>query len=201
MSNNQFTDTILLDVAFMSQEFTQIHIAGIDNHIIELDEIPVTTILFKLLFYPHGENFELNNQLAALTNNNQNIISYISFLPCYRTINCEPFSLLEQVIAYIEKDLCVSRNCFTTNTLIELSKELSEIKTLNNICWSSIAHTLSWSDIINIIKNEKDSRAIANPLRHALLVISVVFKNPNPNILPIIIKFRYKIENIVDYLS
>ena len=200
MSTNQFTDTILLDVAFMSQEFAEIHIAGIDNHIVELDEIPLTNILFKLLFYPHGENFELNSQLASIKNNNQNIISYISFLPCYRTINGEPFSLLEQILAYIEKDLCVTRNCFTTNTLIELSKELSEIKTLNNISFSNTAHTLAWSDIVNIIKNEKDSRKDDNPLRHALLVISVVFKSPNSNVLPIIIKFRYKIENIVDHL-
>ena len=200
MPTSQFSDTILLDVAVMSQEFTPIHLTGIDNHIVELDEIQVTTVLFKLLFFPHGENFELNSQLAALTNNNQTIINYISFLPPNRTVNGEAFSLVETIISNIEKDLCVTRNCFTTNTLIELNKEFSEIKTLNNICFSNTYNSLAWSNIVNIINNEKASRSVDKPLKHALLVISVVFKNSNSNLLPTIIKFNYRIDNIVDCL-
>lgn len=200
MPTNQFTDTILLDVAFMSQEFTPIHLTCTDNHIVELDEIHVTTVLFKLLFFPHGENFELNSQLAALTNNNQTIINYISFLPPHRTINGESFTLLETIISNIEKDLCVTRNCFTTNTLIELSKEFSEIKTLNNISFSNTCNSLAWSNIVNTINNEKATRSVDNPLINAILVISVVFKNSNSNLLPTIIKFNYRINNIIDCL-
>ena len=128
--------------------------------------------------------------------------TYISFLPPYRTINSgEPFSLLEQMISNIEADLNVTRNCFLTSSLIELSKEISDIKSLGDIKPSDVVGSLTWSNLVSIIKSENATRQANNPLNQVLLVITVVFKTPNYNILPTIIKFKYRINDITNFLQ
>lgn len=183
------TDTITLDVAFLSQEYSPIEVTCNNNHIIELDEICIDQNTFKCIFYPYGENFGLEKNNCC----NPAIFPYITFLPPYRSINCgQPFSLLEQIIMNIENDLNVTRNCFTTCTLIELSKELSNIKTLCDIECCSLLCSLPWSNVQSIIKNDYINRVQNNPLRQMVLVISIIFKTPNTCILPTIIKFKYR---------
>lgn len=183
------SDTISLDVAVLCQEYSPIEVACNNNHIVELDEIPITEEMFRQIFYPYGENFGIDKKVCG----NDISFRYITFLPPWRTLNCgKPFSLLEQIILNIENDLNVTRNCFLTCTLIELSKELSNIKTLCDINCCSVLCTLPWSNVINIIRNDYINRDITNPLRQALLVISVIFKTPNTCILPTIIKFKYR---------
>jgi hypothetical protein len=189
------SNTITLDVAVMCQEYSPVELTCIDNHIINLDEILVTEDLFKHIFYPYGENFGLDSTLCRMPD----IHKYVTFLPTFRSISGEPFSLLEQIILNIEADLNVTRNCFTTNTLIELSKELSGIKTLYDINCCNIMCSLTWSNIMSIIRNEYVSSK--HPLNQVLLIISIVFKTPNNAILPTIVKFRYRMNINTNWLN
>jgi len=195
MQNNISTETILLDVAILCQEYSPVKASNMCNHTIELDEIIIT---FKKIFYPYGENFGINSILGNIPEYN----CYITFLPPFRTINLgKPFSLLEQILANIETDLNVTRNCFSTDSLIDFSKEISDIKSLVNINSCNIMCSLKWANIISIIKNEYITRTPTNPLKEVLLIISVVFKTPNSHILPNTIKFSYRIRNIKNLIS
>jgi hypothetical protein len=199
MSNSITTDTLLLDIAFMQKDFSPVELTCTDNHIIELDEIPINITTFKQLFYPRGENFGIDSSLLSATaSSDPSILRFITFSPPFRTINNgEPFSLLEQILLNIETDLNVTRNCFATNTLIELSKELSSIKTLNDIKFSDSQCSLTWTNVTNIIKHEYINRSSTNPLNRVILVISVIFKTQNTLILPTIIKFKYRINEYI----
>lgn len=192
MSNlfNNMYDTLPIDIAFISQKITPIDLAETDNHITELDDILIDSELFKQIFYPHGENFGIDTTILS----NPNVLNYISFMSPHRTLNggSKPFSLLELIISNIETDLNVNRNCFKTATLIELSKELSNIKTLCDIHSRCIECSLPWSNVLSIIKDNYINRDKIIPLKQALLIITVVFKSPNPHILPTIIKFKYR---------
>jgi len=183
-------DTLLFDVAVLSQEYTSpIAIVSGDSHITELDNIIITPEKFKTLFFPHGVNFCINK----LTNTE--LYKYITFLPPWRSVQLgQPFSLLELVLSNIEKDLGVTRNCFETCTLIELSKEFSNIKTLCDIKFCNNACTLTWDNILSIIRTEATNRDNLNPLRQTILVINVIFQTTNPNILLTIVKFKYKMD-------
>jgi hypothetical protein len=185
------SDTITLDIAVLCQEYSPIEVACNNNHIIELDEILITEDIFKQIFYPYGENFGIDKKICS----NNIAFKYITFLPPWRTLHCgEPFSLLEQIILNIESDLNVTRNCFATCTLIELSKELSNIKSLSDINCCNILCSIPWSNILNIISNDYKTRDPLNPLKQTILIISVVFKTPNASILPTIIKFKYRMD-------
>jgi len=199
MSLNFNSGTLLIDVAVMSQEHSPIETASSLNHITELDEIIIPFDCFKHIFYYHGEVFGINH----ITHHLPNIHMYSTFLPPYRTVNFgEPFSLLEKIIANIETDLNVTRNCFLTSSLIELSKEITNIKSLGDIKHSDIVCSLTWSNLVSIIRTEKNTRKMDNPLNEVLLVISIVFKTPaNYNILPTIIKFKYRIQDITNFLK
>ena len=107
LSNNIY-DTLPVDIAYISQNFTPVELAETDTHIIELDDILIENELFRQIFYPHGENFGIDPNILS----NHNILHYISFLSPFRTLNngSKPFSLLEQIISNIEIDLNVNRN-------------------------------------------------------------------------------------------
>ena len=173
MSNNN--NTIYLDIAFLCQEYTNIEILPTNNHIIELDEIRIDERVFKQIFYPYGENFGLDNNICS----KRQLLNYITFLPPFRTINGgKPFSLLDQIINNIEEDLNVTRNCFTTDSLIELTKELSSIKYLSDLNCCSLVSSLSWSNIMNIIRNDYINRDSSNRLTQTLLAVSVAAPVP-----------------------
>ena len=69
---------------------------------------------------------------------------------------------------------------------------MTNIKTLCDIHSRCVECSLPWSNIISIIKNNYVNRDQNIPLRQTLLIISVVFKSPNPHILPTIVKFKYR---------
>jgi hypothetical protein len=184
-------NTIYLDIAVLCQEYTSVEILPTNNHIIELDEILIDENTFKQIFYPYGENFGLDKNICS----NQYLLNYITFLPPLRSFNCGiPFSLLDQIINNIEEDLNVTRNCFTTESLIDLSKEISSIKYLCDINCCSLLSSLTWSSIMDIIRTSYKNRSPSNLFTQTLLVISVIFRNPDPRVLPTIIKFRYRMD-------
>ena len=183
-------NTLLLDVAVLTQDYSSpIEIVSSDSHITELDEILITPEIFKTIFFPHGENFCINKVT------NPEFYKFITFLPPWRSVNSgQPFSLLELVISNIETDLGVARNCFETCTLIELSKEFSNIKSLCDIKFCTNACTLTWGNILNIIRTEAINRDKLNPLNQTILVINVIFQTSNPNILLTVVKFKYRMD-------
>ena len=140
---------ITIDVAVLCQEYTTIE-KMCDDHIINLDEIEITKDLFQCIFYPYYENFGINKNTVC---NNCLYAEYISFLPKYRTVNGKKFYLLEEIISNIESDLNISRNCFTVESLVELSNEIISINSLCDLNCCSVLSSLTWCNILEIIKN------------------------------------------------
>jgi len=192
MTQNVFkSSNIVMDVAVLSYQYSNVEVNCNNNHIISLDEINISADKFKHIFYPHGENFGIDC-------NKCNTVSeyfYITFMSPYRKVNGESFSLLEQIIKNIEEDLNVSRNCFTTCSLIELSNDLSRIKTLCDINCCGLLCSLTWSNIMSMLN---DYHLADCEMTHVspLFVVNVVFKTPNPNVKTTTVKFNYRISNI-----
>jgi len=179
------THKVYIDVAVVSEEYTKIELMC-EDHVINLDEIDVTLEIFQIMFYPYKENFGINRDLFL---NNKNFIPFISFLRNFRSINGKPFNLLEEIIANLETDLCVSRNCFTKESLVELTNEISNIKTFLDIKCHSVLASLTWSNILDIINNYKVVKGEIVPV----LIINITFKSDTSQAKDTIIRFQYKI--------
>jgi hypothetical protein len=110
----------------------------------------ITKELFQCIFYPYYENFGINKNTVC---NNCLYSPYISFLPEYRTVNGKKFYLLEEIISNIESDLNISRNCFTVESLVELTNEIISINSFCDINCCSVLASLTWCNILEIIQN------------------------------------------------
>jgi len=171
-----------------------------DDHIINLDEIEITRETFQNIFYPYCENFGINKNNVS---NNSFYAEYISFLPEYRTVNKKKFYLLEEIISNIESDLNISRNCFTVESLVELTNEIISVNSFCDVNCCSVLSSLTWSNILEIIQNysiinencggcDNSSQNQKGPLI-PICVISIVFKTPTPGVKNTIVRFNYKI--------
>jgi hypothetical protein len=126
-----------------------------------------------------------------------NIQQYISFLPEHRTINKKKFFLLEELYSNIEQDLNVSRDCFTLESKVDFSNEISGIRYIYDINATGLLSSLTWSNILEIIKNYKLTHNInKNENINFIFVISVVFKTPTPGVKNTIVRFNYIITNV-----
>jgi hypothetical protein len=187
-------NNIIIDVAVIAQNTSAIKKQFDNSHIINLDAINISEELFKNIFYPHGNTFGLDKKYCT----KEGVIPYISFLPNYRSVDGKKFYLLEEILSNLEKDLNVSRNCFTTDSLVELTNELIDIKSLCNINCCSLLSSLTWENINDIIKNYKllqDSQDI-NMKVVPICVVSIIFKTPTEGVEDTIVKFSYKIMNM-----
>jgi hypothetical protein len=201
---------ITIDVAVLCQEYTTIE-KMCNDHIINLDEIEITKDLFQCIFYPYYENFGINKNTVC---NNCFYQQYISFLPEYRSVNGKKFYLLEEIISNIESDLNISRNCFTVESLVELTNEIISINSFCDLNCCSILSSLTWCNILEIIKNYSiindncgcgpDSNTISSSSSSStkqqpvipICVISVVFKTPTPGVKNTIVRFNYRITDL-----
>jgi len=198
--NYILNNKIIIDIAILCQEYTGIDVTCKDN-IINLDEIEVTKEIFQSIFYPYHDNFGINKDFIY---NNKQILPYISIHPDFRTYNKKRFFLLEELIANIERDLNVSRNCFTKESIIELTNEISGIKTLCDINCCSVLSSLSWSNILEIINNYKLVKScLCNyncqcPKYNAIpiCVLNIIFKTPTCGVKNTVIRLHYKITNL-----
>jgi hypothetical protein len=209
---DDITNRVVIDVAVLCQEYTTIETMCHDN-IINLDEILITKEIFQSIFYPYHENFGLNKDFLS---NNQ-ISPYISFIPEFRSVNSKKFYLLEEIIANIERDLNISRNCFTKESLVELTNEIISIKSLCDINCCSVLASLSWQNILEIIKNyqlinycqcakynnehepNENHCAICKTSKSEIIpicVVNIIFKTPTPGVKNTIIRFNYRITNL-----
>lgn len=199
---------ITIDVAVLCQEYTKIE-KMCDDHIINLDEIEITKELFQCIFYPYYENFGINKNAVC---NNCLYSPYISFLPEYRTVNGKKFYLLEEIISNIESDLNISRNCFTVESLVELTNEIISINSFCDINCCSVLASLTWCNILEIIQNysaindncggcssgstsTSSSGSILQPVI-PICVISIIFKTPTPGVKNTIVRFNYRITDL-----
>lgn len=196
-STNSFNNFIIhepipnkihIDVAVICEEFNNIDLLMCEDHIINLDEIDVTMDMFQMMFFPYKENFGLNKDFFI---NNDKFLPLISFFPDYRSINGKKFYLLEQIISNIETDLCITRYCFTKDSLVELTNEITSIKTLLDIKCCSVLSSLTWSNVLDIIKNYSFIHKEIIPI----LILNIVFKTPTKGVKDTIIRFQYKICN------
>jgi hypothetical protein len=190
---------IMIDVAVLCQEYTTIE-KMCDDHIINLDEIEITKDTFQNIFYPYCENFGINkNNIQS----NSFYTQYISFLPEHRTVNKKKFYLLEEIISNIENDLNISRNCFTVESLVELTNEIISISSFCDINCCSVLASLTWNNILEIIENYtiinencgcnySDNKTPVIPI----CVISIIFKTPTPGVKNTLVRFNYKIVDL-----
>ena len=203
---DDITNRVVIDVAVLCQEYTAVETMCHDN-IINLDEILITKEVFQAIFYPYHDNFGLNKDFVS---NNIHILSHISFIPEFRSVNSKKFYLLEEIISNIERDLNISRNCFTKESLVELTNEIISIKSLCDINCCSVLASLSWSNILEIIKNyqlinycqcggNENHCSICKTSKPKIIpicVVNIIFKTPTPGVKNTIIRFNYRITNL-----
>jgi len=161
-----------------------------DEHILNLDDIPISLKLFQELFYPYCDSFGLNKDFIL---HNPDLIPLISFLPEYRSIHRKKFYLLEELIANIESDLNISRNCFTKDSLVELTNEIIALKSMMNLNCCSVLSSLSWANILELIENYKTSSSCSDEIV-PILVVNITFNTPTPGVKNTIVRFHYLIQ-------
>jgi hypothetical protein len=177
-----------IDVAVLCQEISKVETMCDKYNIVELDEIQIKKEEFKSLFFPFGENFGINKKTAI----KPETIRFLSFLQKDRTFdNGKPFYLLDIIFASLERDLNVSRNCFTQETRVALSKEISKIHSLCDLECCSVIESLTMSNIEDMIYNY--SQLNSNKNVTPIFVISVIFRTPTEGAKDVLIKFPYKI--------
>ena len=181
---------LILDVAVLCQEYSPVEITCNNSHIVNLDEISISEETFRNIFYPYGENFGIDSKKCCV-----NYFFYITFLAPYRKVDCKPFYLLEEIIKNTEEDLNVSRNCFTTCSLIDLRNDLLKIKSLCDLDCCSLSCSLTWSNIVTMMRDYSLVNKHPKNIR-PLFVVNVIFKSPNPCVKPTVVKFNYRVHSI-----
>lgn len=174
-----------IDIAVLCQEFNELEQTGDKINNICLDEIYINKHDFLTIFYPHGENFGINKTII----HEHSYISFISFESHFRTLNKKPFYLLEKIIENIEKDLQISRDCFTTNSLMEMTHEFTKLKTICDLNCCSVVSSLPWSIIEDLLEKSSTSTSI-------VFIVSIMFKTPTPGVKDNVIKFSYLINDL-----
>ena len=184
--NTKIVNAVTIDIAALCMEFTKLD-KLCDDQIIDLDDIHITKERFKKLYYPQGETFAIDKKIAS----REDMIPYVSFLHEYRTVKGEKFNLLESIIRSLENIMNISRQCFTSDTMIELHNELGTLKSLCDIPCCSVIASLPWSalsDTMNTYKSLNENKEeITFHCR-----ISIYFKSPSLKD-PIIVRFNYMI--------
>ena len=190
--------TKIIDVAALGHVMSPIELKE-DAHVVELDDIPISSLTFRRIFYSiDGETFNLNNNLCISDEGNE-YKKLISFSPHDRSVNNIRFNLLNTIFGHLEEDLEVPRECFDLTCRMELERELACIDSISDINSCSVLTSLSWYEIQKLLLSQGASKYCidpdGNPIYH-VLKISIVFKNPNREVKDTIIKFRYLIGDI-----
>jgi hypothetical protein len=191
MADKTIKDKLIIDIAVLSKEITEIR-ETCKDHITNLDDIYITKETFNRIFYPYSENFGIDKNFIST---NKDIKKLVSFLPEYRNVGDKKFYLLEEIISNIEKDLNVPRSCFTIESLVELTNQIIGINSLCDINCTNILSSLTWSNIMEIIDNYKLLKN-ENKLINPICTISIIFKTPTNGVENTIIRFNYKIINM-----
>jgi uncharacterized protein (UPF0147 family) len=177
--------TVVIDVAALCQEYSPVDVTC-DNNITILDDIYIPLDIFIQIFYPDLNHFGIDKQICK----NPTIFPFISLEHTYRSVNKTPFFLCNTILKGIENDLNIPRNCFTPSSLIEITKEFTNIKSLCDLNCCSVVASLSWDNILTIIQNyETCHKKEVIPI----LTVSIMFKTPTPGVKTNVIKMPYRI--------
>lgn len=172
-----------IDFAVYTKQFSQINLKNPLDHVVELDNINISEAFFRSIFY-QTDNFSIN-PTAYL---DPQLFPYIKFEDL--TVLGNHFCLYDEIIKNIENDLGISSSMFSPCTNIALAKDINGIKTLSDLIQSgTILCSLTWSDIMKIVKCENDGSNVVN----VILTLSVVFTNPTAGVNATIIKFNYNV--------
>ena len=171
----------VIDIAVLSQQYNELF-KDENSNIVDLDDSPINLEIFRKLFFPYGDNFSINKSLLNLPQIHQ----LLSLSPNDKKINNEPFYLFDSIISNIEQDLQISRDCFTTESLMIVANELNSITSIIDLPSPTLLSSLPWSEIDKQMKN-----SLPNSL--FILVISIVFKTTTLGVKDTIIKIPYSI--------
>jgi hypothetical protein len=187
LDNEQIKNAVTIDIAALCMEFTKLD-KICDHQIIDLDPINISIPRFKAIYYPQGESFGINKKIAL----NEEMVPYISFLHDHRTVKGKKFVLLDFILVSIENTLNLSRNCFSSNTMIELNNEIGILKTLCDIPCCSVLASLNWSSLEDSINTFKSIQTTNKETLEFYFRISIYFKCPSLSD-PIIVRFNYEL--------
>ena len=171
----------VIDIVVLTQEHSPIRLG--EQHVVELDEIPITKDLFRQIFYTQ-DTFHIEPS----TKTNITLLLYISLFN--RTFRRCPFSLLGELLGNLEMDLNVSRNAFTSSSLIEMQKTITRIQSLADLTCSTLC-SLKWSDIEQMLEHDYNTSST-----DAILVVNVIFKSDTLGALSTNVKFPYKVSRV-----
>jgi hypothetical protein len=171
----------VIDIVVLTQEHSPVHPIG-EQHIVELDEIPITEALFRQIFYTQDTFY-----IEPGTKTNTALLPYIRLTT--QTYRKNPFSLLGELLGNLEMDLNISRNAFTPSSLIEMEKSIVRIQSLADLTCSTLC-SLKWSDIQNILEHDYTSSTTA------ILVVNVIFQSDTVGALSTHVKFPYKVSRV-----
>ena len=175
---------MILDIAYLNKNLEQQICLTSNCHTVFLDPICIDEITFKNIFYQNN-NFGIQN--------NPEFYEYITFRTPWRSVKLRGFSLVDTILSNIEEDLNVTRNCFTTDTLIDLTNELIQIKSLCDIPLCNMT-SLSWDQIVDRIREKYINSHDDNKFEIVELNITVVIKVPLECSFPTHIKFTYTLD-------
>jgi len=171
----------VIDIVVLTQEHSPIRLG--EQHIVELDEIPITKALFRQIFYTQ-DTFHIEPG----TKTDQTLLPYIRFTS--RTFRKTPFSLMGELLGQLETDLNISRNAFTPSSLIEMQKTITRIQSLADLTCSTLC-SLKWSDIQHMLEHDYTSSTT-----DVILVVNVIFKSDTVGALSTNVKFPYKVSRV-----
>ena len=197
--NTCYSDyTKIIDIAALGHVLNPIEIKE-EAHIVELDDIPISSLLFRRIYYAYdGDTFNLDCQLCR-TDKFKEMRQFLSFQPAHRTVNENPFNLLNTIFGHLEEDLEVPRDCFDLTCRMELEKELACIHSICDINSCSVLTALKWNEVLKLLISQGALPSGKDPdgnIVYHVLKVSVIFKNPNRDVKDTIIKFRYIIGDI-----
>ena len=187
-SEKEIKNIVTIDIAALGMEFTKLK-KICDDEIIDLDDIYIDCKKFQRLFYPYGETFGLDKKIAS----SDDMIPFISFHHKHRTIKGNPFNLLETIIRSIENTMNISRQCFTSDTMIELNNELGTLKCLCDIPCCSVIASLPLTTLMDTMNTHKTIQTLENKEEIVFHCrISIYFKSPSIE-QAIVVRFNYVI--------
>jgi len=155
-------------IAYLNTECSSPIVVEKAQHVVSLDVKTISMGVFRLLFYP-SDSFSITAQAS--------LGPLISFKQ--QTIDSQPFSLSQTILANASTDLHLPQSCFTPDSVMELTHELLGLNTLYDLR-TKVVTALSWSNVQELFENT--------------ITIGVLFKVPTCGVQPTLIEFNYRIQ-------
>lgn len=201
------SDNDAINIAVICQKYSNFEVKQDGVIPIQLKAIPITTSVFKYLFY-ETDSFNVNPTAC----NNPNLFNYVSLLPGqpgtednnigrYKitgvnnepntSVSVAPFSLLNEIYSNIQEYLGIDPFSIEPTSRIILNKEVSSIKSLCNLQCQSLVNSLRWSDIVNVVLSDPTY----DMLKPLLLDITLVFVSSTEGVANLVVLMQYSLND------